>query len=124
MAEITVNGVTLDPVHDSHTLTSLGLASADVASSNFIVLQTRGPVSRQQEDQLAQAGVKLLEHLPQDARICEYKEQDLDRLRTLPFVAWVNVYAKEFKVAPELNAAAQPSSAQLLSLHGPEMTRT
>jgi hypothetical protein len=119
MAEITINGVTLDPIQETPALKSFGLLSANAANSDYILLQTREPLTSQQKNELKGAGVTLLEHVPQQTYICEYKNQDLDLLRALPFVTWANVYLEGFKIAPELHAATQAPSAHLFSLQTP-----
>jgi serine protease AprX len=118
MTKITINGVTLDPDQDAPSLKNFALLSTDAASSDYILLQTRAPLTPAQKAELRQAGAMPLEHVPEDTYICEYKGTDLDKLRALPFVAWAHIYLEGFKIAPELHAAAQAPQANLLSLLG------
>lgn len=118
MAEITINGVTFDPAQDAHAMKSLGLLSDNTARSDYILVQTRGPLTPAQKADLAHAGAKLHGYV-RDAYVAEYKDRDLDRLRALPFVSWVNDYPDKVKIPPELHAATHSPSAHLLSMSGP-----
>lgn len=122
MAQITINGVTLDPAHDTPTLKAFGLFSEQAPNSNYILLQTAGPLTAPQKQQVRQAGAELLDHVPENTYICEYQDSNLDKLRALPFVSWVHEYLPGFKIAPELHAAAPAVGAHLLNLQGPAGT--
>ena len=50
MAKITINGVTLDPEHETATLAAHGQDSPDVTQSNYILVQTSRPVGRAERD--------------------------------------------------------------------------
>jgi serine protease AprX len=114
MAQITINGVSLDP-------TAPQLAQAmPIAQdkTSYILLQAKGPLDSAQKAQLEQLGVQLLEYVPTDTYVCHYTA-DLGAVRTLTFVAWVNPYLNGFKIAPSLHAGADDSDhADLLDLQG------
>jgi hypothetical protein len=119
MAEITINGVTFDPAQDSHAMQTFGLLSTtNTAKSDYVLVQTRAPLTAPEKAQLEQAGAKLHGYV-RDAYVCEYKDRDLGRLRALPFVAWAGEYPDKVKVSPELHAATQAPNAHLLSMLSP-----
>ena len=117
MATITINGVTLDPTVEGAQLAHRSLLAVDAARSNYILVQTSGPLTADQKVQLKRLDVQLLEYVPSDTYICRYEPSDLDTIRGLPFVTWVNVYMEGFKIEPTLHAAAQGPRAKLLSLN-------
>src|SRR5579864_6300337 len=97
MARITINGISLDPVADSHALGLAGLVSADASKSDYILIQTKTPLTQDQQDQLANLGVVIHEYVSDNTYQCSYKGSDLAQLRALPYVAWVDVYLRGFK---------------------------
>lgn len=118
MAKITINGVTLDPTAEAPQLAHRALLAADAASSNYLLLQTTGPLTAAQKAELRAHRVELLEYVPADTYVCRFELDDLDAVRALPFVAWANVYLDGFKIAPPLHAAARGPRARLLDLTG------
>jgi len=97
MSQITINGVSLDPA--ARNLAHASLLAADASSSNYLLIQVKAPLSGAQKAHLAQLGVELLEHVPENTYICRYNGSDLGQIRSLPFVAWANPYLKGFKIA-------------------------
>ncbi|HEY3080608.1 MAG TPA: S8 family serine peptidase [Chloroflexota bacterium] len=117
MARITINGITLDPEAHGAALAGAGLAGADSSQSNYILVQTRGPLTRDQKAALAATGAQILEYVPENTYIAYYPGASLDLVRALPFVEWANVYLQGFKIAPSLRAdTPEPGAANLVSL--------
>lgn len=102
MSTITINGNSLDPVEQKTELMSLGLDSVDSSQSDYILLQTRSPLDKEQKKQLKDANVDILEYVPDDTYIAHYLPKDLTPVRRLPFVAWAGLYPKQVKVEPVL----------------------
>ena len=102
MATITINGVTLDPSAQAAGLRSAKLLSADAHDSDYVLVQTKGPLSKEQRAALEKTGAKILEFVPQDTYVCHYPGTDLKKIRALPFVMWVNTYLRDFKINPAL----------------------
>lgn len=73
-------------------------------------MQTTRPLTPADRTELAALHVEILEYVPQDTYICKYVPADLGPIRTLPFVAWVNTYMREFKIAPSLRPATAASA--------------
>jgi len=118
MADITINGVTFDPAQDAHAMQAFGLFGTDTAKSDYILVQTRAPLTAAQKTEMENAGARLHGYV-RDAYEYEYRDRDLGRLRALPFVSWVGEFPDKVKVSPELHAATQAPSARLLSMLSP-----
>ena len=102
MATITINGVTLDPSAQKAALRSAKLVSADAQDSDYVLVQTKGPLNKEQRAALEKTGAKILEFVPQDTYVCHYPGTNLKKIRALPFVTWVNTYLRGFKINPAL----------------------
>ena len=102
MATITINGVTLDPLAQKVALRSAKLLSADAHDSDYLLVQAKGPLSKEQRAALEKTGARILEFVPNDTYICHYPGTDLKKVRALPFVTWVNTYLRGFKIHPAL----------------------
>ncbi|MGA8365254.1 MAG: S8 family serine peptidase [Solirubrobacteraceae bacterium] len=116
MALITINGVSLDPVAHIAELQAASLESMDAGDSNYILIQTDGVLTEEQQAQLTELGVVIHEYVPEETYICGYRPSDLHPIRELPFVTWVNVYLKGFKIAPSLRGDTPEVSASILAV--------
>src|SRR6266581_1518046 len=113
MARITINGISFDPLAgagDAHAAPPGG----DASQSNYILIQTSGPLTSEQKEQLTDSGVAIHEYISGDSYLCEFRGTDLDRIRSLPFVAWADIYPPGFKVSPSLRAGDARYSTDLL----------
>lgn len=102
MATITINGVTVDPAANAAALKGARLLSTDAKDSDYLLVQTKGPLDKEQRGALEKTGAKILEFVPQDTYVCYYPGTDLAKVRALPFVTWVNTYLRGFKINPAL----------------------
>ena len=119
MAKITINGVTIDPLVQGPAIAAAKMHAADATDSNYILVQTKEPLSKDMKGQLKSMGVEILEYVPNDTYLCKYTGADLTQIRALPFVLWANVYMKGFKVAPALatrQGITPPGGKNLLEL--------
>jgi serine protease AprX len=117
MSRITINGVSLDPVAHAQALGLAGLTSPDASTSDYILIQTSAPLTPAQSDQLAGMGVDIHEYVSDHTYLCGYKGTDLASIRALPYVIWVNVYLRGFKVAPSLRSQpASPAATHILPM--------
>ena len=94
MARITVNGVSWDPVEEEGAGRATAARSAAASSSNYILVQTEGPLTDQQREQLAALGARVREYVPDNTYLCEYAPADLDGIRALDFVSWAGDYGR------------------------------
>ena len=119
MAMITINGITLDPATQKSALKAAKLASANAHDSDYLFVQTNGPLTGSERAALEKTGAKILEFVPQDTYVCGSTGTDLKKIRALPFVTSVNTYLRGFKIHPALmrmpESAARPS---LLAVRG------
>jgi subtilisin family serine protease len=104
MATITINGNSMDPVAQKSQFQSLGLESVDSSASDYILIQTRGPLTKQQKAVLVSKNVTILEYVPDDSYIAYYPPKDLTPVKQLPFIVWAGVYPKQVKIEPVLRA--------------------
>lgn len=116
MARITVNGVSIDPQQQGLQLAAAGLDAVDASISDYIVVQTSGPMTEGEQAQLDVLGVVIHEYVPEDAYVCQFSGTDLARIRALPFVTYANVYLEGFKIPPSLRLDLGQSSADLLGV--------
>jgi serine protease AprX len=114
MAVITINGISLDPVAQSDALKAARLESPDASQSNYVLIQTSGPLTDEQKEALARLGVEIQEYVPENTYLCRYGPSDLDAIRALPFVVWADVYLEGFKIAPSLRAAPPDAATSVL----------
>ena len=125
MATITINGNSLDPLAQTAELHEFGLDAAEVPDSNYILLQAKGPLTKDQKQQLKELGVTILEYVPDDTYIAFYPPENLSPLRQLPYVAWAGVYPKQVKVEPVLRprspGATTPRVVNALTTPAPDV---
>jgi len=122
VAEITINGISLDPVTQSEELATASLVSEDASESNYILIQTSEPVTGDQKAQLAALGVVIHEYVSTNTYLCGYRGSDLDAIRTLPFVVWADVYFRGFKIPPSLRPVAPSEPSPVLPVPVGELT--
>jgi serine protease AprX len=104
MSSITINGITIDPEAHGPALEAVHALAEDASQSDYVLIQARGPLTREQKEALAQLSVKILEYVPENTYLCYYPQSNLEAIRQLPFVEWANVYMRGFKVSPALRA--------------------
>jgi serine protease AprX len=114
MARITINGVSIDPLEQADALRGAGLESADASHSNYLLIQTTGPLSAEEKAQLTGLGVDIQEYVPENTYMCGYRASDLNAIRSLSFVAWADTYFQAFKIPPSLRTPAPESAASVL----------
>jgi serine protease AprX len=114
MARITINGVSLDPIAQAQALALAGLEAADAAESDYILIQTTAPLSPAQTDELARLSIVIHEYVSPNTYLCGYKGADLRSIRALQFVAWANVYLRNFKLGPNLRPAGVNPAMHIL----------
>jgi hypothetical protein len=107
MARITINGVTLDPSAQGPALAAAKMIAPDASGSDYLLVQTKGPLTKSQRTALEKTGAKILEFVPEDTYVCYYAGTDLKKVRALPFVAWANTYLRGFKIHPSLEPGAE-----------------
>jgi len=122
MSKITINGISVDPQAQAPTLARLALVSEDASQTDYILVQTRVPLTRSEREQLQSTGAEPLEYVPENTYICRFPASDLRPIRKLAFVAWANPYLHTFKIAPRLRRPhSSPTPNDLLRLHATQV---
>lgn len=116
MPVITINGNSVDPVSDAPVLRALNLHFADATTSDYLLIQTSGPLTSDQKTQLSSLGLVIHKYVSEDTYLCGYKPTDLESVRALPFITWANVYLTHFKVPGSMKSAAAPGTSILPSV--------
>jgi serine protease AprX len=92
---ITINGYTLDQSKpDTKPL-----------KTKYILVQSRARLSPSDRQELDHAGVKHLDYVSKNTYLCQYQDGDLEKIRQLEPVVYVDIYRKEFKIMPSLKKA-------------------
>lgn len=102
MSPITINGITVDPAAQAPAFAAARLESADATTSDHLLLQTQAPLTGAQRAQLSDMGLQVQEYVSENTYLADYPPTDLTAIRALPFVNWVDVYLKVFKIPPGL----------------------
>ncbi|KFZ07914.1 hypothetical protein V502_09672 [Pseudogymnoascus sp. VKM F-4520 (FW-2644)] len=100
LAPISINGNTLDPANPA--VRAAGLVTGDAADSNYVLIQTKGAVTKDNKDQLQSLEVGIKELVSDSTYLCRYEPADLEPIRNLDFVKWANVYPTHFVVSSRL----------------------
>lgn len=112
MARITINGITLDPMAATATLATVGAKVPTAADTNYVLIQARKPLGKNERSKLASLGVKLLEFVPELTYIARFGGDDLHSIEALPEVEWAGPYFKEFKISPSLLLGPQSKAVE------------
>jgi hypothetical protein len=104
MLRITINGVSLDPSSPAPKVVAMGKGGA--GKSNYILVQSAEPMTREQLQRIARAGAKVHEYVSDNTYLCGFKGTSLARIRALPFVEWAGVYDTAFKIPPTVRPLA------------------
>ncbi len=115
MSQIKINGVTFDPRGTNAVRLAAAPAAKDAANSDYILIQTKAPLTAEQKRELEGLSVHIQEYVSENTYLCGYKPADLGVIRALPFVDWANVYMTGFKIAPSLAVGAQPGEVKSLA---------
>src|SRR5262245_55378430 len=102
MPLITINGIAIDPDAPKLELAAAGLDSVDAKKSDYLIVQTTGPLAKSERASLDKAGATILEAVPGDAYICKFPKTSLTDIRALKFVKWADVYPQGVKISPAL----------------------
>ncbi|EGD93146.1 subtilisin-like protease [Trichophyton tonsurans CBS 112818] len=123
MPIISINGNVLNPENQGPVLRAFGLESEDASKSNYILIQTKELLEDEQEDELERLGVDIQEYVSQKTYLCCYKPSDLAAIRSLPFVAWANVYMDMFVVQSSMKSASTPNAVAGFAKAVPKSSR-
>jgi hypothetical protein len=84
-----------------------GQRRARVAASGLFLLQFNGPLEPAQRAELKQAGVELIQYVPDDAFIAKLNNVSPASVGAMSFIGWVGPYRTEHKIHPRLATVAR-----------------
>ena len=113
-AIISINGNELDPSQATPYATGLRLLVSDAKHSNYILIQSDGPLTPEQKTTLSALGVVIHKYVSENIYLCGYNPSDIAIIGALPFVVYATVYSQELKIAKHLKT---PPAVATTSLH-------
>lgn len=116
MAPVTINGYTLypDPREDGRPSEWV---SEDVQHTNYICMQGYDLVNDEQKEQLGGLGVSIQRYVGSNTYLCRYSLKELEPLRELPFVRYVNTYDIDFKISASLRKLLQRERSARVTIY-------
>lgn len=116
MATINVNGHELDPASQQEGGKHF---VPDASQSNFILLQCHEILQHAQYKALEDLQCYVQGYINPNTYLCRYEPADLERLRSLPFIVYANVYHSDLAQRPSFAAsiAASQTAAALDTSH-------
>ncbi|KAK2751264.1 hypothetical protein CKAH01_06450 [Colletotrichum kahawae] len=75
------------------------------ATTQYVLIQALKRFTPSQKKDLGNLEVGVLEYIPKNAYLCTYAGGNLDRIRQLEFVVFVDIYRQYLKIPPELQHA-------------------
>lgn len=134
MADITINGITVDPLAAAAPQPA-GIAAAaapiggaasaaalSVANTKYLLVQVDHPLNKGERNKLEALGATVLEYVPENTYVCRYDPDDAAPVRQLPFVKWTGPYLRGFKVAASLASAGAARMSLAVAAAGPTQT--
>ena len=106
---ITINGNTLDASNEDVPST---VFSSNAADSNYITLQTYGPLTGDQKQDLVDQKVQLLEYVSDQTYLCRYEPTELQRIKEKSYVRHAAEYDNRFKTESSLKESLRPAAGE------------
>lgn len=127
MKRIKINGIIFDPGGTEAVSLAVAPLAANAEGSNYILIQTKEPLNKERRRTLEAMSVQIHEYVSENTYLCRYEPADLASIRSLPFVAFADVYHHGFKIAPALTpgvlAGNIKSLAEMAVAPRPRMSR-
>ncbi|KAF5139165.1 Serine protease/ABC transporter B family protein tagC [Metarhizium anisopliae] len=122
MHHIQINGNSRPDAGAASTafLNTFAAPPPSVANSNYILIQTKGPLSAQQKQELRDKDVEILEYKGEDVYLCGYKPTTLEPLisNLRDFVTDAEVYHPDYVVERDLKTGNDDDEAEVeVALH-------
>ncbi len=102
MPNIKINGYEFDPVAERPSMAAFGLDTTETSWTNYILVQVKGPLSKDHRQQLADLGVEILAYEPTETYLARYPNDDLTSVAGLPFVLAAIPYPTFVKVPRDI----------------------
>ncbi|KAH7227154.1 peptidase S8/S53 domain-containing protein [Fusarium redolens] len=81
----------------------------DASHTNYLILQSFSPLDDSQREQLRVLGVGIQQVISGNTYFCKYDPHELQELRSLPFLHFINPYHPEYVVEDALKAGGSKS---------------
>ena len=102
---ITINGNTLDGSVEPAT---------NAFETRYVLIQSQKRLNPSQKQELAKSSITIHEYVSKNTYLCGSQDVvDLDRIRQMDFIVYVDIYRLEFKVSPSLKEASSSSTHQV-----------
>lgn len=121
MSRIVINGISLDPTAPNAAVAALSVS--DASKSNYILVQTKEPLSDADKQALKAVGVEIQEYVSPNTYLCVFKPTDLGPVRSLSFVSWAGIYHHDFKISPALRPTPSVSLHSIGGIEAAAPTR-
>lgn len=92
---ITINGNTLNP----------SILNAGPLKTKYILVQSWADLSSSDRLILEKANIRPLDYVSRNTYLCQYEDEDLEKVRKLEPVVYVDIYRTELKIGPILKEA-------------------
>lgn len=108
--QLTVNGKTVN-VNVTSTGKSLMAIDQNGEGSDYILIQTKGPLRKAEKEELERLGVESLEFLASDGFVylCHFKPDDIAPIQAQSYVIGVSIYHPDFKITSNLQRSVDAS---------------
>ncbi|KAB8748983.1 hypothetical protein FH972_026534 [Carpinus fangiana] len=73
-------------------------STSNASNTSYILVETRGPLTAQEQEDLMTLGVEFLELLGRGVYLCRYVPENLGVIRERPYVKHVDIYSPHFKI--------------------------
>ncbi|KAL9611301.1 MAG: hypothetical protein Q9167_004065 [Letrouitia subvulpina] len=71
-------------------------------NTKYILIQSLTRLSQTDKQALDDALVKSIDYVSKNTYLCQYQDEDLQKIRKLEFIVYVDVYRTEYKTTPRL----------------------
>ncbi|KAI1624654.1 peptidase S8/S53 domain-containing protein [Exophiala viscosa] len=85
--------------------------SSNAEHSNYLLVQFQSPLDHERYEEIHTLSLHTLEYLGENTYRCQYEPEDLQQIRTLPFVIYANVYHPAYVIQPSLKTKINTSLA-------------
>lgn len=85
--------------------------AANASETDYILVQSQGRLTPSQKQELVNLTVDIHEYVSKNTYLCSYEKDDLDKIRQIEFVVYVDIYRLDLKISPSLKKAP-PNLAQ------------
>lgn len=116
MARIRINGIIVDPLVDGANLQRLATVGGGDDPWKYVLLQADRPLDQPAKRAMEEAGLKILEFVPEQTYLCHSNTGACDFGGRLPFIVFAIAYVADLKIHPALRTPDRRDTATLCDL--------